>query len=104
MVKQDQDKYQVRFPDGMRDLLKEAAASNNRSINAEIIARLSWSLETENVVAAANGDPEGQELFLDAITKLNMGMQQLLAKLEDAGAEDRARSGQKNTLERLDDE
>lgn len=35
------DQYIVRFPDGMRDRLKEAAAENKRSLNAEIIARLS---------------------------------------------------------------
>lgn len=34
------DQYIVRFPDGMRDQLKQAAKENNRSLNAEIIARL----------------------------------------------------------------
>ncbi|MFU0504038.1 Arc family DNA-binding protein [Pseudaminobacter sp. NGMCC 1.201702] len=34
------DQYIVRFPDGMRDELKELAAEHNRSLNAEIIARL----------------------------------------------------------------
>lgn len=42
---QQQDKYIVRFPPGMRDRLKEAAAANNRSMNAEIVARLQKSLE-----------------------------------------------------------
>lgn len=30
----------LRLPDGMRDRLKAAAAENNRSMNAEIVARL----------------------------------------------------------------
>lgn len=34
------DQYIVRFPDGMRDRLKKAAAENKRSLNAEIVARL----------------------------------------------------------------
>lgn len=34
------DQYMVRFPEGMRDELKAAAAAFNRSLNAEIIARL----------------------------------------------------------------
>ncbi len=34
------DQYIVRFPQGMRDKLKEEAAKNNRSLNAEIIDRL----------------------------------------------------------------
>lgn len=34
------DKVLVRMPDGMRDRLKEAAKANNRTMNAEIVARL----------------------------------------------------------------
>jgi hypothetical protein len=33
------------MPDGMRDRLKAAAAENNRSLNAEIVARLEKSLD-----------------------------------------------------------
>lgn len=36
----EQDKYILRLPDGMRDDLKENAAHNKRSLNAEIVARL----------------------------------------------------------------
>jgi len=36
----DQDKVMLRLPDGMRDRLKAFAAGNNRSMNAEIVARL----------------------------------------------------------------
>lgn len=34
------DRYIVRFPDGMRDRIREEADKNGRSMNAEIIARL----------------------------------------------------------------
>lgn len=34
------DRFQVRLPDGMRDRIKAAAAANNRSMNAEIVATL----------------------------------------------------------------
>ncbi|HEV7436607.1 MAG TPA: Arc family DNA-binding protein [Pseudorhizobium sp.] len=34
------DQYQLRFPPGLRDRLKEAAEANGRSLNAEIIARI----------------------------------------------------------------
>ncbi|WP_280952510.1 Arc family DNA-binding protein [Neorhizobium huautlense] len=37
---QPQDKYVLRLPDGMRDLIREAAAQNKRSMNAEIIDTL----------------------------------------------------------------
>lgn len=39
--------YIVRFPDGMRDRIKEAAAANGRSMNAEIIYRLQTTLEMD---------------------------------------------------------
>ena len=34
------DKFMLRLPDGMRDRIKEVAAENNRSMNAEIVATL----------------------------------------------------------------
>jgi hypothetical protein len=34
----------LRLPDGMRPLIKQAAADNNRSLNAEIVARLEQSI------------------------------------------------------------
>lgn len=37
------DKYIVRFPDGMRDRIAVAAKQNNRSMNAEVVARLQAS-------------------------------------------------------------
>jgi predicted DNA-binding protein len=41
---QDQDKYVVRFPDGMRDRLKALAAANGRSMNNQIIHMLEFAL------------------------------------------------------------
>lgn len=37
---QNQDKFVLRLPDGMRDRIKTAAEINNRSMNAEIVATL----------------------------------------------------------------
>lgn len=37
---QNQDKFVLRLPDGMRDRIKTAAEANNRSMNAEIVAAL----------------------------------------------------------------
>lgn len=42
---QSGDKYIVRFPDGMRDRITEAAKSSGRSINGEILARLQQTFE-----------------------------------------------------------
>lgn len=48
-----QDQYMVRFPDGMRAKLKQAAKDNTRSLNSEIIARLdrSFAIEEANELA-----------------------------------------------------
>lgn len=37
------EQFVVRFPDGMRNRIAEAAKANNRSMNAEIVARLQES-------------------------------------------------------------
>ena len=37
--------YPLRMPDDLREKLKEVAQDNNRSLNAEIVARLQDSLE-----------------------------------------------------------
>ncbi|OUM01781.1 Arc family DNA-binding protein [Variovorax sp. JS1663] len=39
------DKYIVRFPEGMRERIAEVAKANNRSMNAEIVARLESSFD-----------------------------------------------------------
>lgn len=41
---QELDQYMLRFPDGMRDRLKETAKENGRSLNAEIVERLNETL------------------------------------------------------------
>lgn len=48
----DQDKIIIRVPEGMRDALKAAAASNNRSMNAEIVERLQQSMEWPRIAKA----------------------------------------------------
>ena len=58
------DQYIVRFPDGMRERLKQAAAENKRSLNAEIIARLEQSLERKppSWLKSANPMPVSPEM------------------------------------------
>lgn len=43
-VNRDSDKFMLRFPEGMRNHIAEVAKANNRSMNAEIVARLMESL------------------------------------------------------------
>lgn len=65
------DQYIVRFPDGMRDALKAQAAQNNRSLNAEIIARIEASFRDDGTVEQAINTLlariEGQEATMQDI-------------------------------------
>lgn len=48
---QTQDRYIVRFPDGMRDRIAEAAKASGRSMNAEIVNRLEASFMLDAAIA-----------------------------------------------------
>lgn len=41
----DKDKYIVRFKDGMRSAIKQRAAANNRTMNAEIVFLIEKGME-----------------------------------------------------------
>ena len=43
----------LRLPDGMRDRIAEAAKTNNRTMNAEIVARLQQSFDAERTSSQA---------------------------------------------------
>ena len=42
-VSRESDKFMLRLPEGMRDRIATASATNGRSMNAEVIARLEAS-------------------------------------------------------------
>lgn len=70
------DKYVLRFPDGMRDRLKQAAAANNRTLNAEIVKRLEESF----VAVAVDPHMSGQ---LDLLVQLRRTeLQSVISSLE----------------------
>lgn len=60
------DQYIVRFPDGMRDEIKHSAEASGRSMNAEIIQRLKWSMEDEDVLKLILPAETERALFTDA--------------------------------------
>lgn len=47
------DKFMLRFPDGMRDRIKDAAAREGRSMNAQIVQHLSTIYQPEGEGDAA---------------------------------------------------
>ena len=61
---QMQDKFNLRFPDGMRDAIAERAKANGRSMNSEIVHILQQALD-----AGTNSDEENERLASEAIEK-----------------------------------
>lgn len=60
-----QDKFNLRFPDGMRDAIAERAKANGRSMNSEIVQILQDSLDVNanmskrfDLVSFINGDKD----------------------------------------------
>lgn len=49
-MRQTEDKFMLRLPNGWRDAIKERAVKNRRSMNQEILVAL------ESVVSAATGE------------------------------------------------
>ena len=54
------DKFILRLPDGMRDAIAASAKANNRSMNAEIVARLqkSFDVATRRFLPAGDDDDD----------------------------------------------
>jgi len=52
------DQFVLRFPPGMRDQIRDIAEKSGRSMNAEIIARLSESLAIDVHIDEGIKDPE----------------------------------------------
>lgn len=69
------DKVLVRMPDGMRGRLKDAAKSNNRTMNAEIVARLDESFQ-----ASARTDEQAFQEGVDSAS-LRIEVQRLREQL-----------------------
>jgi hypothetical protein len=57
----DKERFIVRLPDGMRDQIRAAAQANNRTMTAEIIARLRWSFEVGQDAVPAMPEASGVE-------------------------------------------
>jgi len=74
------DKYVLRFPDGMRDRLKQAAAANNRTLNAEIVKRLEDSFDERSL--PADEKPQQEMLYEMRRTQLLLERNAIAAEAE----------------------
>lgn len=70
------EKYLIRFPEGMRERLAEAAKANNRSMNAEIVARLMSTFPEDNGPMPPDTRRSAEDLL--------KGLERMLAEREDS--------------------
>lgn len=63
----DSDKFMLRFPDGMRERVAEAAKAAGRSMNAEIVQRLEQSFERTHTAHVQAGPTESR-VFIELMT------------------------------------
>jgi hypothetical protein len=60
----------VRMPEGMRESIQDAAKANNRSMNAEIVARLESSSELDAKVAEMKALAEAHSAAAASLSRL----------------------------------
>ena len=111
----DSDKFMLRLPDGMRERVRIEAEKNNRSMNAEVVARLDDSFvltkKDDHFALVLDLSRVGE---IDYESQLNRITELLFAKrLETSGAKDADEQGKnagrspgyptKEALDRLHD-
>lgn len=62
-----QDQFMLRLPDGLRDRIKASADAQNRSMNAEIVARIQDSFQ--HAMAKHGEIPELVGKYLDSLDR-----------------------------------
>lgn len=83
------DRLMLRMPAGLRDRIATVAKTNNRSMNAEIVARLQHSLDISNLHANAGAEmpsAEGLQAALNALTILARNQEKFVRILEEDNA------------------
>ena len=78
-----QERFIVRFPDGMRDRISEVAKAGHRSMNAEIVARIRRSFELDE---AGDMAQTGPDLDVAELKKEIARLCRLLQEHKDAAA------------------
>jgi hypothetical protein len=76
------DKFILRFPDGMRDLIAEAATANNRSMNAEVVSRLQSSFEKGGTRTSGSSRDAVAQMLDKHLKKLEGLLDKRLAAIE----------------------
>lgn len=64
------EQVMIRLPDGMRDTLKEIAADNGRSMNAEIVDRLATTLQWPMISISTEMHDEAMQMPIGILSRL----------------------------------
>lgn len=98
------DKYVVRFPDGMRDRIAEAAKANNRTMNAEIVARLEASFEPKAEVAwSLRVDARANNVAIETTRSHLFAVQSQLDRLTDELSAVQSKGADRKRAEELEE-
>jgi plasmid stability protein len=90
-----QDQYMVRFPEGLRDRIKEEAAKSGRSMNAEIILRLEATFPGDEMQKVAGM----LAVFREHEARPSQRMDELIQKVETIVEMLKVREGRKKPEE-----
>lgn len=76
------DQFVVRFPNGMREAIREAAEKNGRSMNAEIVQRLHASLmvghlNPHDFLGIQQYEAENSKKLADALRRIASSVEML---------------------------
>lgn len=86
MTEKQPPSYPLRMPQELREQLSEVAKANNRSMNAEIVARLQNSFATPNLSGKTRSFTESGELVEKDIVQKIADLQELIAKANFAAS------------------
>lgn len=86
----DYDKFNLRFPDGMRDAIAERAKTNGRSMNSEIVQILQDALTGPKVGSVRLGMGNDSYLEIDPNKPKSVieGLMKLTAMLQEQSSKD----------------
>lgn len=77
--KQTDPQFKLRMTPEIKDAVERAAAANNRSMNAEILARLQRTIDEERFIKAGPGEL-APDAYLARMTEERLRFEQLLGQ------------------------
>ncbi|EKY1941887.1 Arc family DNA-binding protein [Cronobacter turicensis] len=76
---QEMDRFNLRFPEGMRELIAERARRNGRSMNSEIIQIIEDALNRDNLINAAVDENISDKLDESKVSELELLQEKIIA-------------------------